>query len=99
MKQCGACMKWLPTSAFYQRNGRPRTPCKECAKAYGSRQRAERTGRDGTVHERAIRIVRSSSGRITRVVGVPPVIYEALGSPGSIRWIIQDGQVSMEVVQ
>ena len=91
-------MKWLPGSAFYQRNGRPRNPCRESAKAYSYR-RVERTGRDGTVHERTIRIVRSASGGTTRAVCVPPVIYGALVSPGAMRWIIRDGQVSMEVVR
>ena len=99
MKQCGACMKWLSTSAFYQRNGRPRNPCKECAKACSSRRWAKRTGQDGTVHERVIRIVRSKSDSVTRVAGIPPVIYEALGSPRAMRWIIPDGQMSMEVVR
>ena len=99
MKQYCACMKWLPGSAFYQRNGRLRNPCKECAKAYSARWWREHTGRDGTVHERTIRTVRSSSGSITRVVSIPAVIYEALGSPGAIRWIMRGGQVSMEVVQ
>ena len=54
---------------------------------------------DGAVHERAMRMVRSTSGSITRVVGIPPVTYGALGSPGAIRWIIRDGEVSMEVVE
>ena len=47
------CERMAAHARIIRRNGRPRTPCRECAKAYGFRRRAEGTGRDGTI-QRAI---------------------------------------------
>lgn len=99
MKRCNTCKKTLPECEFYLVRSDMhtlRSYCKGCAK---KRQRARnKNTREDAGYVRLVRQTAGRNGNRVFAVTIPPAIFGALGKPSAVRWILRDGEVSMEVV-